>query len=54
MPSYLGSYDPTLTFLCAQSKAIIDLLEHGLTALFEGWQHHTLKGFSVGSLHRPL
>lgn len=43
-----------LTFLCAQSEAIIDLLEHGLAALLEGRQHHTLEGFTVGSLHWPL
>lgn len=44
----------SLTLLCAQSEAVIDLLEHGLAALLEGGQDHTLEGFPVGGLHWPL
>lgn len=51
--STLGFVTP-LTFLCAQSKAVIDLLEHGLATLLKSWQYHVLEGFPVGSLHWSL
>lgn len=37
-----------LTFLCALLEGVIDLLEHGLAALLEGWQHNALEGLPVG------
>lgn len=36
-----------LTFLCALLEGVIDLLEHGLAAFLEGWQHNALKCFPV-------
>lgn len=43
-----------LTFLCALLEGVIDLLEHGLAALLEGWQHDALKRFPVSRLDGPL
>lgn len=46
--------EKALTFLRALLEGVVDLLEHGLAALLEGWQHHTLEGLSVGCLDGAL